>query len=514
LKLKIDNTGRFLTIIESSKLEHDQIVASFTKKYINWGMVRAKRPGAFKGFETCFVDNYGRVPRGLYRELQKVCKEYYFPLEIEGIEQLYDRDYDETPFIEWVNIYFEESEHPPRDYQIEGISRVLKYKHCTEEISTSGGKTMMVFMFFKYLLEKGIIKRMLYVVPSISLVTQSEEEFYIYEEECGKKPIWKSKCVFGAAKKDDAEDKANIVFGTYQSLAKKDLEYFSKFDAVFMDEAHHQRAYSLKNIILKCFNSKYNVGMSGTLPPEGSIDSFTVQAYLGPCVYIVNPTDLINKKYATPVRVVGIELDYLDDEIKKKLYDLRNVSADQKDGAKLLNLEKDLVRSNHKRLTYVCQTIAKTKKNSLVLFSDIKNDYGRNIFNWLKENTDKVVYYIDGATKAENRDYFKKQMEDNENVIIVASIGTFGEGVNIHNVHNIFLVESHRSQYIVRQALGRGMRLLEGKEIMTVIDFRDDFIYGSHKYQKMNYLMRHARERERIYADKGFPFKSFKEKIE
>jgi superfamily II DNA or RNA helicase len=348
----------------------------------------------------------------------------------------------------------------------------------------------------------------LYVVPNISLVTQTEEEFYSYEEDCGKKVNWKSQCVFGGAGKKENKE-ANIVFGTFQSLSKKDLEYFSKFDAVFIDETHHAKAYSIKSILIKAYNSKYNVGMTGTLPQENSLDSFTVQSYLGPCVYVVKSADLIAANFATPVKVVGIEMDYLDDEIKKKLYDLRNVSADQKDGAKLLNLEKDVVRENHKRLVYICDTVAKSTKNSLVLFSDIKNDYGRNIFNYLKENTDKTVYYIDGGTKAENRDYFKKQMEESENIIIVASIGVFSEGINVHNVFNLFIAESSKSEYQIRQPLGRGMRLLEGKEEFKVIDFRDNFIYGSHKYQKVNYLMRHAHERDRIYKDKGFPFKNF-----
>ena len=512
MKLKVDDSRKFLIVIESTQTEYEQIEHSFTKKVMNWGAIRDKSSTRPKSFETRFIDRYGRIPIGLWSEVQKLAKHFFFQLEIDGVEHLFDKDYDESEFIEWVNTYFEESEKQPRDYQIEGVSRILKYRFCTEEISTSGGKTLMAFLLFRYLLDKGLIKRMLYVVPNISLVTQTEEEFYEYEEDCGKKPIWKSQCVFGGkGKNEDLE--ANIVFGTFQSLSKKDIDYFAKFDAVFIDETHHARCSSIKNVIVKSYNSKYNVGMTGTLPPEGSLDSFTVQSYLGPCVYVVKSADLIASNFATPVKVVGIELDYLNEDVKKKLYDLRNVSATEKDGVKLLNLEKDIVRENRKRLLYVCDTIAKSTKNSLVLFSDIKNDYGRNIFNYLKENTDKTVYYIDGGTKAENRDYFKKQMEETDGVIIVASIGTFSEGISINNCHNIFLVESSKSEYIVRQALGRGMRLLEGKQIMIVIDFQDNFIYGTHKYQKVNYLMRHAHERARIYKDKGFPYKSYKVKF-
>lgn len=512
MRLRVDDSRKFLIIVDSTELEYSQIESSFTKKIVNWGAIRSKTSRQPKSFEIKFVDRFGRIPAGLWREVQKLTKQYMFPLEIEGIEHLYDKNYDESEFIEWAHTYFEEAEKKPRDYQIEGVSRILKYRNCIEEISTSGGKTLMVFMMFKYLLEKGIIKKMLYIVPSISLVNQAEEEFYEYEEDCGKKPNWKSKRIFGSSKKEDDED-TNIVFGTYQSLTKKDLAFFSKFDAVFTDEVHHQTNASLKNIVIKCINSKYKVGMSGTVPPEGSVELFTVQSYLGPYVYIVKSADLIAANYATPVRIIGIEMDYLEQEVKKKLYDLRNVSADIKDGVKLLNLEKDIVRENRKRLIYVCNTISKATKNSLVLFSDIKNEYGRTIFNYLKSNTDKTVYYIDGATKAEHRDYFKKQMEDNDKVIIVASIGTFSEGISINNLHNIFLVESYKSQYIVRQALGRGMRLLEGKEIMTVIDFCDDFEYGANKYQKINYLKRHFLERQSIYKDKQFPFKVFKEKF-
>lgn len=512
MRLKVDDSKKFLVVVDSTQLEYEQLEHSFTKRVMNWGAIRSKNSHQPKSFETKFVDRYGRVPTGLWREVQKLAKKYMFTLEIEGIEYLYDKDYDESQFVEWVNTYFEESEKHPRDYQIEGISRILKYKNCTEEISTSGGKTLMAFLLFRYLLEKGEVKKMLYVVPNISLVTQTEEEFYAYEDTCGKKPIWKSQCVFGGSGKNE-DDKANIIFGTFQSLSKKGLEYFAKFDAVFIDETHHARASSIKNILVKSYRSKYNIGMTGTLPPEGSLDSFTVQAYIGPCVYTVKSADLIANKFATPVNVVGIEMDYLEEEVKKKLYDLRNVSADEKDGVKLLNLEKDIVRENHKRLTYVAETIAKSTKNSLVLFADIKNEYGRNIYNYLKDNTDKTIYYIDGGTKGENRDYFKKQMEEQNGVIIVASIGVFSEGINILNVHNIFIVESSKSEYQVRQMLGRGMRLMEGKEVITVIDFCDNFEYGTHRYQKVNYLMRHAKERERIYKDKGFPYKRFKVKL-
>ncbi len=237
MRLKVDDSHKFLVVVDSTQLEYEQLESSFTKRVMNWGAIRS-HSNQPKSFETKFIDRYGRIPTGLWQEIQKFSKKYMFNLEIDGIEYLYDKTYDESQFIEWINTYFEESEKQPRDYQIESASRVLKYKFCIEEISTAAGKTIIAFMLFRYLLNKGEIKRMLYVVPNINLVTQTEEEFYAYEEQCNKKPIWRSRCVFGGVKKDDNDD-ANIVFGTFQSLSKKGLDYFSTFDAVFIDECLH-----------------------------------------------------------------------------------------------------------------------------------------------------------------------------------------------------------------------------------------------------------------------------------
>jgi superfamily II DNA or RNA helicase len=283
---------------------------------------------------------------------------------------------------------------------------------------------------------------------------------------------------------------------------------------ICVSNCHHTVAQSIKTLTVKSYNAKWKFGMTGSLFKEGTVGSFNIQAYLGPNVYTLNSHQLIDEGNATPVNIIGIELDYISTEIKKTLYDLRNVETDEKDGAKLLNMEKQIARDERKRLVYICNTISKSTKNSLVLFSDIKNNYGRDIYDWLRENTNKTVLYIDGLTPVENRDNYKKRIEGESDVIIVASIGVFSEGIDILNLHNIYIVESSKSEIIVRQILGRGMRLMPGKEKITVFDFSDNFYYtGKNTYQCKNYLMRHASEREKIYKEKKFPFKKFKVKL-
>lgn len=514
MKLKITDNGKYLQVVDSTQLELEQLESSFTKKVDNWFILRKKMPpGSLWTGDVKFIDQYSRIPIGLWGEVKKLATKFHFPLSIEGDKSITDPDYSSEDFEAWIVDHFEHSPISPRYYQTEGAKRALKYLNCTEEISTSGGKTLISYMIFRYLLNRKKIKKMLYIVPNVGLVEQSEDKFYEYDEKAGfDPPPWKSACIYGGSKRRN-EEEANIVFGTFQSLSKKTEEYFAEFDAVCVDETHHAKANSIKGILVKCSNAKWKFGLTGSLPKEGSCDSFTIQAYLGPNVYTLHSHQLIEEGNATPVHVVGIELDYLEPKVKKNLYELRINKKEDTDGVKILNLEKQIAREERKRLKFISETIAKCKKNSLVLFADIKNNYGRDIYNWLRENTEKNIHYIDGATTADKREYFKKRMEDQEDTILVASIGTFSEGIDILNVHNIYIVESSKSEIIVRQILGRGMRLMSGKDKITVFDFSDNFIYGSHQWQKKNYLMRHADERRKIYKEKLFPYKLFRVKL-
>jgi len=173
MKFKISEDKKFLILIESTQLELDQITSSFTKKVDNYFIIKKKMPH-WDG-EVVFIDRYGRIPIGLWGEVKNVCKQYYFKLEIEGVDILKDETINEEDFKEWNDLYFEEADLFPYDFQIEGALRAMQFRFCTEEISTSGGKTLMAFMMFRYLLDKKRIKKLLYVVPNITLITQTEE---------------------------------------------------------------------------------------------------------------------------------------------------------------------------------------------------------------------------------------------------------------------------------------------------------------------------------------------------
>jgi hypothetical protein len=238
MRLRVTDDGNFLQIVNCTQLESEQLESSFTKKPDNWFILKKKTPhwdGDIK-----FVDRYNRIPLGLWGEVKELGQKFNFPTHIEDPNGfIIDKNYNPDDYEKWVVDFFEHSEITPRYYQNESVKRALKYVNCTQEISTSAGKTLIGYLFFRYLLDRKKIKKLLYIVPNTDLVGQSEDKFYQYEEKVGiKDPEWKSVCIFGGSDRR-GEKEANIVFGTYQSLTKKGLEYFSEFDAVFVDECLH-----------------------------------------------------------------------------------------------------------------------------------------------------------------------------------------------------------------------------------------------------------------------------------
>jgi|694.fasta_scaffold25733_5 superfamily II DNA or RNA helicase len=504
VKAEVTPDKRFIQIVDASELEMDQIRHSFKKRISNWRFHPLVKKRVWDGYIS-FIDRYNRIPIGLWNELNQTCAKYHFKLEVGGFESVIDNDFDEEDFRSWVNEFF--SDHPkitPRDYQVDACIPILKYRRNISEIATSAGKTLIMFMLFAYMIDRKKANRLMIVVPNTNLIIQTNEDFELYNN---NKMDFKTQLIHGGT--DKTKKEVDLIIGTYQSLVKRELHFFEGIDAVLVDEAHHTNASSIKKILVNCMDATYAVGLSGTMLQNGSTEALTIQAYLGPLVNNISASFLTENKYATPIQVKIVQMDYIGQEIREKLESLREQkNSGEFDGAKLLDVEKRLVVENRPRFLYVANFICKTTKNSLVLFQNVKDSYGRRIYDYIRENTaDKEVFYVDGSTPPDLREDYINRMEEGSNKILVASFGTFSTGISINNIHNVFFVESYKSEKIVRQSIGRGMRLCEGKEKVNIIDFVDDFTINS---RNKNYLLKHGEDRMKIYKQQGFPYKLYK----
>jgi superfamily II DNA or RNA helicase len=450
------------------------------------------------------MDSAGRIPVGLWNELIEVCKEHGFVVNFEDFD-LFRSSYTKEEYLNWIKTtsFFDKKGNKiePRDYQVDSVWAILKYKYSISEIATSAGKTLIMYMVMAFLRHKGLLKRMLIVVPNISLIIQTYEDFLDYSNQDNSLKLQ----MFSGETSKQLDENSQVVIGTFQSLVKQDLSFFEGFDAVCVDEAHFTQAKSVKDTLAKCRNVIYRFGLSGTLEKDDFAERLTLQAYLGPMINKVSAEFLFKNKYATPVQVKVIRLNYMSDELKEKLYEIRKRRTSI-DGAKILDIERKLVIESKERLNYICDLVNKTTKNTLVLFHNVKADYGKKLQERLFElSRDKDVFYIDGETDVDKREYFKQSLEQGENKVLIASFGTFSTGISVKNIHNIVFAESFKSDKIIRQSIGRGMRLHESKTKTNIIDICDDFSYNGDN----NFLIKHMEKRLEIYDSQGFPYKIY-----
>ena len=103
-----------------------------------------------------FIDEYGRVPLGLWVHVLKTAQAKNINVQLSPEMQQYIQQFNlgYDLFKKYVDNTFrgalnEKGEKfKPYDYQIEAAHRLIKYKKCTAEISTSAGKTLISFILF------------------------------------------------------------------------------------------------------------------------------------------------------------------------------------------------------------------------------------------------------------------------------------------------------------------------------------------------------------------------------
>lgn len=499
MELSLTENKQFLRIDSASELEIEQLNITLTKRIDSWRFNPLVKKGVWDGYVSYIKDNKW-IPSGLWKDVMDLCKDYKFDLKLNGITEIFDKNIKADDFQDWALEFFEDSEITPRDYQIEAAYNILKFRRCLAELATSAGKTLISFLTVAYMLEKKKAKKILFIVPNVSLVVQASEDFLDYNYE--NRVSIKVQQIYSGQK---IREGRNVVIGTYQSLVKKKKEYFEQFDAVIIDETHKAKSTSIKTILQKCTNAEYRYGLSGTIPKKGKLDRLTLMAYTGPVITEVSANYLQKEGHIAGCKVKIIQMDYAPDSTKQAFAEMAANKYESKD---VFKFEQNYVINSPGRLHFINSIVSKIKGNSLVLFHRI--EHGKKLYEQLREDSDKIVYYVDGGTDKDIREEYKKKMEAGEEVVIVASYGTFSTGISIKKIHNIFFTESFKSEVIIRQSIGRGLRQHESKDSVTIVDFVDDL--SSEEWT--NYLMRHAKERRRIYKEQKFEYVIKKIKFE
>jgi len=442
---------------------------------------------------------------GLYRHLQVFAADReYKIIEYDSVLPIKDVSYvNYESFMNSLNIHSDGFKITPHYFQETAILHALNNERATIVSPTSSGKSLIIYALAEWHRQNN--KRIIIVVPTVSLVLQMYSDFKDYSSEIEWDVAEHCHKIYAGEEKDSIKP---IIITTWQSMQKKKPSYFHKFDVVIVDEGHLAKADQLTKILESSVNASIRYGFTGTLQ-DTEMHKLVILGLLGPDKKIIGTKQLMDEGYVANLTIKVLLLKY-SEEARKELR--RACLSAKKSGGSAYQTEMEYIVSSEIRMKQVMNLCKSTVGNSLVLFQLVEK-HGKLIAKELEKKTGKIVLFISGATKAEDREEIRKRMEVEENIILVASYGTFSTGVSVKNIKNVIFASPSKSKIKVLQSIGRGLRVSKTKKSVTLFDIVDDLTYSTKKTSYPNYVIKHFHSRWQFYKDEKFNVKLYERNI-
>lgn len=286
----------------------------------------------------------------------------------------------------------------------------------------------------------------------------------------------------------------NHVFASVQTLnrSNKYLRFQGDaFDYIVLDETHHSAAISYKRLIGH-FQPKILLGLTAT--PERMDGESILQFFNDRIVDEIRLAEAIDRKMLSPFHYFGVSEDT----------DLRGIkwSAGRYDVSQL----NDLLIQNQARDQIVLRAIEKYLpdiegiKALVFCCSKAHAKYMSDLFN----RVEMPATYLESNSSVEERRNASSLLRQGK-IKFICVVDLYNEGVDIPEVNAVLFLRPTESATVFIQQLGRGLRIQEDKEVLTVLDF----IGQAHKsydvrskFQSLLGRMPHSVKREIEY---GFP---------
>ena len=436
--------------------------------------------------------NTNKIYVGLISNIKEFCVDNDYQFECDSSLEYEDEFsvYHAKKFFESLNLSSNGKKIVTGEHQQGAFIHAMQTRRALLLSPTASGKSLIIYLLFRQFLEYQDLNGLI-IVPNVGLVEQLFSDFedyamddiFVIDDNVHKIYEGKSKIT-----------NKKLIISTYQSIFNMPQEYFESFDYVMVDECHQATAKSITSIMDKCVNTKYRIGLTGTL--DGSkTNKLVLEGMFGPVKQVTTTKELMDNGTITELEIKCLILKHPDPicEILKK--------AEYKD-------EMSYIIGNESRNKFIKNLAISLENNTLILFQMI-DKHGKLLYNMIKdaENIgDRKVFFIHGGVDVDDREMIRKLMETETNSIICASYGTFSTGTNVKNLHNVIFASPYRSKIKVFQSIGRSLRLFNGKSKATLFDIADDIRCGTW----MNHTLKHFVIRVKLYTEEKFKYKTYK----
>jgi superfamily II DNA or RNA helicase len=254
-------------------------------------------------------------------------------------------------------------------------------------------------------------------------------------------------------------DKYNHLFISVQTMnsqrANLDLSP-DYYDFIIIDEVHHIAASSYRPI-LSSFNPKILLGLTAT--PERHDGANILDDFSSTIAAELRLPDAINRRFLCPFQYFGV-----DDNV-----DISHVKWDRGkyDPAELTKI---YLGNDHrcKHILRSMQSIIGNIHRIKALAFCVSQEHAKYMVEKFILNGVKAAV-LTSENSSERTSLRNDLIQGRINVLFVVDI--FNEGVDIPEIDTVLFLRPTESLTIFLQQLGRGLRIADGKECLTVLDF-------------------------------------------
>ena len=256
----------------------------------------------------------------------------------------------------------------------------------------------------------------------------------------------------------------NNLFVSIQTLNSRDLTHATKpdfYDYIIVDEFHHAAAESYQKL-LTYYKPKVLLGLTAT--PERMDGKSILEYFNNRITAEIRLPEAIDRKLLCPFQYFGVsdEVDLSDLKWERGGYNRRELSN-------VYTMNEVVAR---KRANLIIQSVVKyvTDINEVKgLGFCVSKEHAEFMSNYFNEHGISSIYLV-SETSDEVRYSAKKQLVDG-NIRFIFVVDIYNEGVDIPEVNTVLFLRPTESLTIFLQQLGRGLRLCDGKDCLTVLDF-------------------------------------------
>lgn len=228
------------------------------------------------------------------------------------------------------------------------------------------------------------------------------------------------------------------------------------YDYIVIDEVHHIAANSYRSV-LEHFNPSILLGLTAT--PERHDGSDILEDFGGVIAAEIRLPEAINQRHLCPFQYFGI-----DDET-----DLTRISWNRGryDIAELTNLYTRNQSRLNKILSSLSEIVTNLQNMKALAFCVSREHATYMAQQFVIKGLKADVLTSDNSHKRQQ----KQQAIRTGEINVLCVVDIFNEGVDIPEIDTLLFLRPTESLTIFLQQLGRGLRLSDGKECCTVLDF-------------------------------------------